>query len=408
MIPANIDSSNPQHRAGQYIRQLSGYRAFVPAPLPPTPKVDLSVLFDKLLAAQEAIARLDGIATTLPNIEMLVLMYIRAEAVLSSQIEGIQASLDDVLRAEANLKNADDPKDVQKVINYIAAMDYGLERTGQLPLSLRLIREIHTRLMSGVRGENRDPGEFRRTQNWIGPSGATLQTARFVPPPVPEMHIALDNLEKFIYEDTSNLPNLVKIGLLHAQFETIHPFLDGNGRTGRLLITLLLCHYGLLHQPLLYLSYYFKLHRTEYYDRLQAIRDRGDWEGWLAFYLEGVRVVALESTEKTRAMLRLRDVDRLSVESWSRAGNALQVLKHLYRFPYVTVRSVAELTKLSYNAANRLVADLVSINILSPLNDRLRDRVFYHRRYVEIFQLETLPEPSGTDDMTRSEGVISS
>lgn len=335
-------------------------------------------------------------STTLPNLELLVFMYIRAEAVLSSQIEGTQASLDDVLRAEANLQEADDPRDVQEVINYIAALDYGLARAAELPLSLRLIREIHTRLMRGVRGDTRDPGEFRRTQNWIGPAGATLHTARFVPPPVPEMHHALDNLERFIYEEESGLPALVKIGLLHAQFETIHPFLDGNGRTGRLLITLLLCHFGLLSQPLLYLSYYFKLHRTEYYDRLQAVRDRGDWEGWLRFYLEGVRVVVQESTEKTRAVLALRaDDQRRAGELGSKSGNALTVLGQLYRFPYVGVRTVQEWTGLSYNAANTLVSELVRTDILRPFGKRQRDRVFFHARYLAIFEL---PSPEYEDE----------
>ena len=385
------------------MKQASGYRAFVPAPLPPTPQLDLSGLLHPLLAAQEAVARLDGIATTLPNIELLVFMYIRAEAVLSSQIEGTQASLDDVLRAEANLKEVGDPKDVQEVINYIAALDYGLARTEKLPLSLRLIREIHTQLMQGVRGDTRDPGEFRRTQNWIGPAGATLSTARFVPPPVPEMQQVLDNLEKFVYEDVSGVPNLLKIGLIHAQLETIHPFLDGNGRTGRLLITLLLCHYGLLSQPLLYLSYYFKLHRSEYYDRLQAVRDRGDWEGWLGFYLEGVRVVALESTEKTRAVLRQRQQDREQASKLgSKSGKALLVLEHLYRFPYLNVKTVAQLTGQSYNAANQLVGNLQDAGILSPFGERQRDRVFYHQRYVEIFQLGQEEAAPLSEEVTRS------
>ncbi|WP_424950318.1 Fic family protein [Deinococcus sp.] len=398
-------STAPAVRAGRYIRQASGYRAFIPATLPPVPEVQTTDLLRELLGAQEAVARLDGIATTLPNADLLVFMYIRAEAVLSSQIEGTQASLDDVLRAEADLRNADDPKDVQEVINYIAALDHGLKRRSELPLSLRLIREIHAELMQGVRGESKNPGEFRRSQNWIGPAGATLHTARFVPPPVPEMLSALDNLEHFIYEEDSGVPNLIKIGLLHAQFETIHPFLDGNGRTGRLLITLLLCHYGLLSQPLLYLSYYFKLHRTEYYDRLQAVRDRGDWEGWLRFYLEGVRVVALESTEKTRAVLRLRQHDREMLASLgTKSGRALRVVDHLYRFPYVSVRAVQRLGALSYNTASALVSDLVSVGLLVPLDDRQRDRVYYHRAYLGIFQIDPAPGLPATDELTGSDG----
>lgn len=397
------DSEGTNSRAGRYLRQPSHYRAFIPAPLPPRPAPDLNDLLHPLLRAQEALARLDGTATTLPNSDLLVMMYIRAEAVLSSQIEGTQASLDDVLRAEANLQEAGDPKDVQEVINYIAALNYGLERREELPVSLRLIREIHARLMAGVRGENRDPGEFRRSQNWIGPAGATLQTARFVPPPVPDMHDALNNLEHFIYDEASGTPDLLKVGLIHAQFETIHPFLDGNGRTGRLLITLLLCHFGLLSQPLLYLSYYFKLHRTEYYDRLQAIRDRGDWEGWLKFYLEGVRVVSNESTEKTRAVLTLRAADRNTLtQLGSKSGNALALLDHLYHFPYVNVKTVAEITGTSYSTANTLVEQVVKLGILQPMNSRQRDRVFVHQRYLDIFQVELQQPAAPVEEATRS------
>lgn len=393
-------SYHSPERAGRYVRQPSGYRAFVPAPLPPVPAVDLAGLLIDLLEASQAVARLDGIATTLPNIELLVFMYIRAEAVLSSQIEGTQASLDDVLRAEANLEQPDDPHDVQEVINYISALNYGLERTSSLLLSLRLIRELHGHLLSDVRGAERDPGEFRRTQNWIGSAGATLRTARFVPPPVPEMHEALDNLEKFIYAEGTGIPDLVRIGLLHAQFETTHPFLDGNGRTGRLLITLLLCHYRLLRLPLLYLSYYFKQHRTEYYDRLQAVRDTGDWEGWLRFFLRGVRMVAEESTEKTRQVLELRERHRalLTQDFGRKAGNALTILEHLYRQPYVSVNRVAELTGQTYASANTLVADLVAADLLSPVNERQRDRVFEYRQYMDIFELQGDREVSTLPD----------
>lgn len=398
-------------RAGRYLRQPSGYRAFSPAPLPPQPPPDLTELLGDLLEASQAVARLDGIATTLPNIELLVFMYIRAEAVLSSQIEGTQASLDDVLRAEANLEQPDDPRDVKEVINYISALNYGLERTASLPLSLRLIRELHGHLMSEVRGAERDPGAFRRTQNWIGPAGATLQTARFVPPPVLEMHSALDNLEKFIYQEGSGVPDLIKIGLIHAQFETIHPFLDGNGRTGRLLITLLLCHYRLLRLPLLYLSYYFKQHRTEYYDRLQAVRDTGDWEAWLRFFLRGVRAVAEESTEKTRQILQLREQHRevLTRDFGRKAGTALTVLEHLYRQPYVSVGRVRELTGQTYASANSLVADLVEAGLLSPINTRQRDRVFEYRPYMDIFQLDShldggTESPEQPEEVTYSAG----
>ena len=401
-------STQNNNRAGRFIKQPSGYRAFHPAPLPPESAIDVPGLLLPLMEAGQAVGRLDGVATTLPNMDLLVLMYIRAEAVLSSQIEGTQASLDDVLRAEVNLQEPGDASDVQEVINYIAALNYGLERINTLPVSLRLIRELHTELMTGVRGGQRDPGEFRRTQNWIGPAGATLQTARFVPPPVPEMHAALDNLEKFIYEDVSALPPLLKVGLIHAQFETIHPFLDGNGRTGRLLITLLLCHYGLLRLPLLYLSYYFKLHRSEYYDRLQAVRERGDWEGWLKFFLTGVRIVAEESTAKTREILALREAHRalLGREFGRRAGKGLTVLEHLYQQPYISVRVVEQLTAQTYASANTLVAELVSHGLLKPIGERQRDRVFAYQPYLEVFQLGLSdPAQAAPDEATRSEGA---
>lgn len=382
---------NSNNRAGTFVPQRGGYRAFIPAKLPLAEPLGWDApSLNVLLEAQGALGQLKGTAERLPNPDLLVMMYIRAEAVLSSQIEGTQASLDDVLRAEANLANPDAPGDVQEVINYVKAMDYGLRRQEELPVSLRLIREIHGILMNGVRGSQRDPGEFRRSQNWIGPVGSTLQTARFVPPPVPEMLVALDNLERFIYEEGSRTPPLVKIGLIHAQFETIHPFLDGNGRLGRLLITLLMCHYGLLDAPLLYLSHFFKLNRSEYYDRLQAIRERGDWEGWLRFFLEGVRSVATESAQKTRDVLDLREQDRLRIgqELGRRTANALTLHEHLLRQPFVNVRRVQSLTGLSYSNANALVGELVRTGVLQPANEHARDRLFVYQRYLDIFRLE--------------------
>ncbi len=396
---------NSNSRGGVFVRQKAGYRAFIPAELPLEQPLswDASAL-NNLLEAQGALGELKGTAELLPNPELLVLMYIRAEAVLSSQIEGTQASLDDVLRAEANLNDPNAPDDVQEVINYIRAMNYGLKRQAELPISLRLMREIHDILMDKVRGGHRNPGEFRRSQNWLGPVGSTLQTARFVPPPVPEMLKALDNLEKFIYEEQSQTPPLVKIGLIHAQFETIHPFLDGNGRLGRLLITLLMCHYGLLGTPLLYLSYFFKLNRSEYYDRLQAIRERGDWEGWIRFFLEGVRNVALEATEKTRTVLQQREADRRIIESelGRRVGNGLLLHAHLLRTPYISVRSVEAATQLSYSNANSLVGEMQRIGILQPLTGRARDKRYVYQRYVDIFRLEPALPSDIPDENTLS------
>jgi Fic family protein len=243
-----------------------------------------------LSRADRALGRLDGATETLPNPDLFVFMYVRKEAVLSSQIEGTQASLLDVLEVEAQLTTYN-PFDVEEVINYVGAMNHGLTRLATLPVSLRLIREVHARLLAGVRGSQSNPGEFRRVQNHIGPPGCSLEQARFVPPPPNQLHECLADLERFIHAE-DEIPVLIRVGLIHAQFETIHPFLDGNGRVGRLLITLLLCDREILRRPLLYISYYFKRNRTEYYDRLQRVRDYRDWEGWITFFLRGVFEVA--------------------------------------------------------------------------------------------------------------------
>ena len=282
-------------RAGRYVKQTRGYSAFIPAALPPHPPIKFSdEMLMRLSEADRALARLDGSATTLPDPDFFVFTYVRKEAVLSSQIEGTQSSLRDVLAAEAEVLTADLPRDVGEVINYINAINHGLASLVRLPVSVRLVKEIHKKLLHGVRGRDLTPGELRRTQNWIGHSGCTLNEASFVPPPPHEVPEALSQLEKFIH-NPGNLPKLVWIGLVHAQFETIHPFLDGNGRVGRLLIILLLCEQQVLARPILYLSHYFKQHRQEYYERLQSVRDEGAWEEWLAFFLRGVEVVSKEA-----------------------------------------------------------------------------------------------------------------
>lgn len=287
--------------AGRFVKQLEGYHAFIPAPLPPDPPLATDPELACLLSeADRALGRLDGVATVLPNPDLFVAMYVRHEAVLSSQIEGTQSSLDDVLQFQIDATGKELPKDVEEVVNYVNAMNYGLERIASLPLSLRLIREIHERLMAGVRRAERTPGEFRRSQNWIGPQGCTLSNATFMPPPVHEMQAAVDNFEKFLHDAT--VPVLIQCALAHAQFETIHPFLDGNGRIGRLLITLLLCERKVLHRPLLYLSLFLKVHRSEYYDRLTAIRRDGNWEGWLKFFLGGILEVSQSATATENAL----------------------------------------------------------------------------------------------------------
>lgn len=377
-------------RAGHYSPQIQGYKAFIPADLPPVPPVQMDdELLSLLSEADRALGRLDGAAETLPNPDLFVFMYVRKEAVLSSQIEGTQASLMDVLEFEAKAQRADRPLDVSEVVNYVAAMNRGLERLGTLPVSLRLIREIHETLLKGVRGSDKRPGEFRTRQNWIGPENAPIEKAAFVPPPPNVMLDALTSFEKFLHDD-SPMPPLVKVGLAHAQFETIHPFIDGNGRVGRLLITFLLCEKKILRRPLLYLSHYLKAHRSEYYDRLQAVRDRGDWEGWLKFFFRGVASVSLEATQTARKIVALREHHRelLTSKMGRGAGSALALLETLYVRPVVSVKQVAEITGISFPNANALVDALMKRSLLAETTGRRRNRVFAYQPYLDLFEHE--------------------
>lgn len=372
-------------RAGKYVKQLTGYSAFIPNPLPPVPALDLGGELQVLLSqADRAVGRLDGSIETVPHPDLIVYMYVRKEAVLSSQIEGTQSSLQDVLVAEAGAQPHSN--DVGEVTNYIAAMNHGLSRLEALPVSLRLIREIHEVLLQGVRGSHLTPGEIRTTQNWVGPTGCTLNDALYVPPPPHEVATHLSDWERFLHED-SGLPLLLKVGLAHAQFETIHPFLDGNGRVGRLLITFLLCEAGVLTKPVLYLSHHFKRHRSEYYERLQAIRDHGAWEPWLAFFLKGVVEVSKQATETSRAVLQLREQHRQVItEQFGRAaGNGHRVLERLYVTPFVSVNDVAEVTGTAYPAANELVARLQQAGILQEMTGNQRHRKFQYQDYIALF-----------------------
>lgn len=359
----------------------------MPEPLPPDPQVRIDGELQSLLSrADRALGRLDGSIQTLPNVDLFVAMYVRKEAVLSSQIEGTQSSLQDVLAAEAQVLSPDAPKDVDEVFNYVGAMNYGLDRLGSLPVSIRLIKEIHERLLQGVRGQHLTPGEPRRSQNWIGPAGCTLAEATYVPPPPHEMMRVLGELEQFLHSQSS-LPLLIQIGLAHSQFETIHPFLDGNGRVGRLLITFLLCEKEVLQKPVLYLSYYFKRHRQEYYDLLQAVRDKGEWEPWLAFFLRGVAEVSRQATETARRILALRETHRevITAELGRAAGNGHRVLEHLYQLPIITVIAVQKLTNTSYPAANNLIKNFVKAGLLVEMTGNKRNRRFIYHEYLNLF-----------------------
>lgn len=381
-------NGNADTRAGFYTQVPAGYRAFMPADLPPSPPVAIDdEMLELLSGADRALGRLDGASGLLPDADLFIFMYVRREAVLSSQIEGTQASLVDLLEFEAERANASTPDDVTEVSNYVAAMHYGIERLDDLPLSLRLIREIHARLLQDTCGSERTPGEFRTTQNWIGPAGCTLQDATFVPPPPEAMLTALGNLEAFLH-DESPLPPLIRVGLAHAQFETIHPFLDGNGRVGRLLITFLLCERDVLRQPLLYLSHYLRRNRAEYYDRLQAVRERGAWESWLKFFLRGVRAVSLQATETARRLTELREEHRALVARslGRRAQRGLDLLESLYQGPYVSVRDVQARTGLSYVPANGLVAAFERVGLLTETTGRKRDRLFRYDSYLDLFR----------------------
>ena len=282
--------------------------------------------------------------------------------------------------------NPDGPGDAQEVLHYLTAMSYGITRLKELPLSLRLIREIHERLLSGVRGSERTPGDLRSSQNWIGPAGCTLMNASFVPPPPEEMKTALGQLEGFLHS-ARFMPTLVKVGIAHSQFETLHPFLDGNGRVGRLLITFLLCEKQVLQRPLLYLSHYFKQNRSEYYDRPQAVRDEGDWESWLKFFLRGVAEVADEATDLARSIVQLREEHREVVRRTlgKSAARGLQLLESLYEKPVVSVKSVTELVGISFPNANLLIDRLAKLEILQETSGNRRNRVFAYQPYLTLF-----------------------
>jgi len=374
-------------RAGRYVRQTTGYRAFMPAPLPPDPPVDIDPEMQTLLSdADRALGRLDGSIQTLPHPDLFVFMYVRKEAVLSSEIEGTQASINDLLKAEAEVFDAQTPRDVDEVLNYVKAMNHGLSRLPELPMSVRLIREIHERLLEGVRGHTLQPGELRRSQNWIGPQGSNLMTATFIPPPHNEVPQALSDWERFIHDD-DHVPALLKIGLAHAQFETIHPFLDGNGRVGRLLITFFLCNKGLLQKPVLYLSHYFKQNRTEYYQRLQNVRDLGDWENWLKFFLRGVGSVAAQATETARQIVSLRETHRalITEQFGSGAGRASKLLESLYKRPSVTVNDARDLLGISYANANNMIEKFREHEMLFEITGNARNRVFFYSPYIDLF-----------------------
>jgi len=359
---------------GRIVQAQKGYWAYVPNPLEPLLDLDVH-LVRKLAEAERSLGELAGVARTLPNPHLLIGPFLRREAVLSSRIEGTRASLSDLLFFEAAQLREKEVPDVREVSNYVTAMEYGLRRLSELPISLRLIREIHEKLMAGVRGEHKTPGEFRRSQNWIGPSGCTLLDATYVPPPVPEMKEALDSLEKYLHT-RSKYPSLIRLALIHYQFEAIHPFLDGNGRVGRLLTTLLLCAEGLLPQPLLYLSAYFERHREKYYDFLLAVSRRGNWNQWVLFFLDAVATQSGDAIQRSDQLLALWQKYRERMQVARASALLLQLVDELFAYPVITNRIISEKLSITPRSAQMNIEKLISSEILQEATGKQRNRVY--------------------------------
>jgi Fic family protein len=367
-------------------------KAYIPEPLPPAPPLKLtSQHHDLLEKANRALGRLDGMTLILPNTSLFLYFYVRKEALLSSQIEGTQSSFNDLLLYESEEIPGAPLEDVQEVSNYVAAMNYGLNKLrGGFPLSLRLFKEIHGILLSKGRGSDKDPGEFRRSQNWVG--GTRPGNAVFVPPPPESLIDCLGPFEKFLHNDPVATPLLIKAALAHVQFETIHPFQDGNGRVGRLLITLLLCAEGALSEPILYLSLYFKTHRQEYYDWLQKVRTEGDWEGWLSFFLTGVMETAGQATQSVRQILQLFEADSAKIETLRKsAGSALRVHQLLRTMPLLPIPHAAKTLNLTVPTITQSLENLIRLGIVKEITGKKRGRIFAYSEYLNILNQGTQP-----------------
>ncbi len=389
---SSTSTANP--RLGRYVVKTFGgeqVRAFVPPPLPPSPPVKLDQLQQLLEQANQAMGRLDGLASVLPDLSLFLYTYVRKEAVLSSQIEGTQSSLSDLLLFENDEAPGVPVADVQEVSNYVQAMNHGLARLRDgFPLSLRLIREIHEILLSGVRGSQKQPGEFRRSQNWIG--GSRPGNASFVPPPPELLMECLHSFENFLHEDRPDLPLLIKAGLLHVQFETIHPFLDGNGRLGRLLITFLLCERRVLREPILYLSLYLKTHRSVYYDLLDRVRQKGDWESWLEFFLTGVSETAEQAATAARKIISMFAEHKRSIERLGRASSSvMRVYEHVQRHPIMSIPATANQIGVSAPTVAKAFEHLRALGITRETTGRERHRLYVYEPYLAILNEGTEP-----------------
>ena len=370
------------NRAGQLKKMQSDYQCFVPHNLKDI-KLNIDSEINALVnKAYLLLGRLDGMAITLPDIDLFVSMYVQKEAVISSQIEGTQASLVDVLQKD---KGKEKIKDTEEIVNYIKATHYAFKRLNKMPLCMRLIRETHAVLLSNVRGEEKMPGEFRRSQNWIGHAGSTLKDASFIPPAPDEMDICLGDLERYIHED-STISNLIKIALIHYQFETIHPFLDGNGRMGRLLIILYLREQGLIEYPVLYLSYFFKKNRNRYYELLNNIRINGEFEDWIKFFIDGICDISDDAITSIKKIVELKNTDMKKIRelSGSNISNLLLIYDYLLQHPFLEAEDIKNLVGVSKPTANKLLENLMTIEIVELVEDKKRYRQYVYKKYVDI------------------------
>lgn len=378
------------NRAGYYKSNLSGemaYKSFVPSALPPFPPIELTDdIISLLVKANSQLAVLESIATRIPNVGLFVSMYVRKEALMSSQIEGTQATLEDVLDP---MLDANTNRNVADVVNYIKATEFAIERLQTLPLCNRLIKETHAVLMEGVRGQEKSPGEFRYSQNWIGGQGSTLKNARYIPPTLDDMQAAMSDLEKYInYDD--NFDALIKAALIHYQFETIHPFLDGNGRIGRLLITLFLMEKNVLSTPALYISYFLKKNRIEYYDRMTEVRTKGNYEQWISFFLQAIMESAEDATATIDKLTALHDKNMAVISKMGRgAKNAALVFNYLESNPIIEIRKTAETLGITFNTTSSAVNRLVDAGILVQTSNISRNRTFAYESYLDILRKGT-------------------
>lgn len=378
------------NRAGHYKSNLSGelaYKSFVPSPLPPSPPVELTNdIIDLLIKANSQLAVLESMAGRIPNIELFVSMYVRKEALMSSQIEGTQATLEDVLDP---LLDANANRNVADVVNYVRATEFAIQRLHKLPLCNRLIRETHAVLMEGVRGQEKSPGEFRHSQNWIGGQGSTLKNARYIPPSPDDMINAMSELEKYINAD-DDLDALVRAALIHYQFETIHPFLDGNGRVGRLMVTLFLMEKNVLTSPALYISYFLKKNRIEYYDRMTEVRTKGNYEQWIKFFLQAIIESAGDAAAAVDELTALHNLSVSIISEMGRASkSAMLVFNYLEANPIVDIRKTAKALDITFNTASNAISRLVDAGILARTSNASRNRTFAYEAYLDILRRGT-------------------